>query len=228
MGPTWGPSGTDRAQVGPMLAPWTLLSGIWTECVFLVVNCMDVNIAIERFYQSHYVCDPSQWYYMSDEVARMSDKWTVGSKAGWGLKKNQSTISLTFCKGNKLVIPGFPLQSASNAKNVSRSWLLTKHEITLIIYCQQLIQKRLILIHHPYHYLQWKESPVRWIFIILCYRNFQRFILLANIGPVISGSVLRDITWPSGQQGTTGRCHTSQSSNTPTGAPSCFTSLGQH
>ena len=28
MGPTWGPSGADRSQVGPMLAPWTLLSGL--------------------------------------------------------------------------------------------------------------------------------------------------------------------------------------------------------
>ena len=28
MGPTWGPSGTDRTQVGPMLAPGTLLSGL--------------------------------------------------------------------------------------------------------------------------------------------------------------------------------------------------------
>ena len=27
MGPTWGPSGADRTQVSPMLAPWTLLSG---------------------------------------------------------------------------------------------------------------------------------------------------------------------------------------------------------
>ena len=27
MVPTWGPSGADRAQVGPMLAPWTLPSG---------------------------------------------------------------------------------------------------------------------------------------------------------------------------------------------------------
>ena len=27
MGPTWGPSGADRTQVCPMLAPWTLLSG---------------------------------------------------------------------------------------------------------------------------------------------------------------------------------------------------------
>ena len=28
MGPTWGPSGADRTQVGPMLAPGTLLSGL--------------------------------------------------------------------------------------------------------------------------------------------------------------------------------------------------------
>ena len=27
MGPTWGPHGTNRTQAGPMLAPWTLLSG---------------------------------------------------------------------------------------------------------------------------------------------------------------------------------------------------------
>ena len=27
MGPTWGPSGADRTQMGPILAPWILLSG---------------------------------------------------------------------------------------------------------------------------------------------------------------------------------------------------------
>ena len=30
MGPTWGPPGSCRPQMGPMLVPWTLLSGI--EC----------------------------------------------------------------------------------------------------------------------------------------------------------------------------------------------------
>ena len=30
MGPAWGPYGADRTQVGPMLAPLTLLSGMWT------------------------------------------------------------------------------------------------------------------------------------------------------------------------------------------------------
>ena len=40
MGPTWGPSGADRTQVGPMLSPWSLLSGMlynkthpyWGKC----------------------------------------------------------------------------------------------------------------------------------------------------------------------------------------------------
>ena len=34
MGPTWGPPGSCRPQVGPMLAPWTLLSGLfsWWAC----------------------------------------------------------------------------------------------------------------------------------------------------------------------------------------------------
>ena len=32
MGPTWGPTGADRTQVGSMLAPWTFLS--WMPFVF--------------------------------------------------------------------------------------------------------------------------------------------------------------------------------------------------
>ena len=32
MGPTWGPSGADRTQVGSIMAPWTLLFGKDTLC----------------------------------------------------------------------------------------------------------------------------------------------------------------------------------------------------
>ena len=39
VGPTWGPSRADRTQVGPMLAPWTLLSGyVSTFCPVCAVN----------------------------------------------------------------------------------------------------------------------------------------------------------------------------------------------
>ena len=44
MGPTWGPSGADRTQVGPMLVPWTLLSGKLTYC----------NVRCE--YHHHWTC----------------------------------------------------------------------------------------------------------------------------------------------------------------------------
>ena len=37
MGPTWGPSGADRTQVGPMLAPWTLLSVLLSTVIH--INC---------------------------------------------------------------------------------------------------------------------------------------------------------------------------------------------
>ena len=48
MGPMWGPPGADRTQVGPMLAPWTLLSGYvipwWLSHLPLVPHiCASVN-----------------------------------------------------------------------------------------------------------------------------------------------------------------------------------------
>ena len=41
MGPTWGPRGTCRPQVGPMLAPWPLLSGTLLEIDLVIVDITD-------------------------------------------------------------------------------------------------------------------------------------------------------------------------------------------
>ena len=46
MGPTWGPSGTDRAQVGPMLAPWTLLNGISTYVHTVTVKSYERGLCV--------------------------------------------------------------------------------------------------------------------------------------------------------------------------------------
>ena len=50
MGPTWDPPGADRTQVGPMLAPSTLLSGIisCTNKIFVVLTqrCISSTITI--------------------------------------------------------------------------------------------------------------------------------------------------------------------------------------
>ena len=57
MWPTWGPSGADMIQVGPILAPWTLLSGIvwsfaagyymctlvWTGYCYIGMRCLSID-----------------------------------------------------------------------------------------------------------------------------------------------------------------------------------------
>ena len=53
---TWGPSGADRTQVGPMLAPWTLLPGFILACLYIPVlpNCswigVNIGISFTRFF----------------------------------------------------------------------------------------------------------------------------------------------------------------------------------
>ena len=43
MAPTWGPSGSCRPQMGPMLDPWTLLSGDIFKEIFLIENVWFFN-----------------------------------------------------------------------------------------------------------------------------------------------------------------------------------------
>ena len=45
MGQTWGPPGSCRPQMGPMLAPWTLLSGL-----FICLNIQDGDKSCLTFY----------------------------------------------------------------------------------------------------------------------------------------------------------------------------------
>ena len=59
MGPTWGPHGADRTQVGPMLVTSTLSSGIWfrwpsAECMTVVTRvreqCSYCSLALNHRY----------------------------------------------------------------------------------------------------------------------------------------------------------------------------------
>ena len=58
MGPTWGPSRADRTQVGPMLAPWNLQSGMYfsfsTKTWVELWSCRHFVDTSERLRQSIY------------------------------------------------------------------------------------------------------------------------------------------------------------------------------
>ena len=62
MGPTWGPPGSCRPQMGPMLAPWTLLSGLeYIHAVFVILfhandltcDLSNGNCYLQNFKKSH-------------------------------------------------------------------------------------------------------------------------------------------------------------------------------
>ena len=72
MGPTWGPSGADRTQLGPMLAPWTLLSGMTNNSnlhnvgLFRLNNWMLSLISFTSHNCSWMICiDPFRKGYLS-------------------------------------------------------------------------------------------------------------------------------------------------------------------
>ena len=47
MGPTWGPSGADRTQVGPMLATWTLISGLLLPSYYVAMTSHFAAISLD-------------------------------------------------------------------------------------------------------------------------------------------------------------------------------------
>ena len=58
MGPTWGPPGSCRPQMGPMLAPWTLLSRstsheLCTQCWFALLCCGYIIVCTKFMWLNH-------------------------------------------------------------------------------------------------------------------------------------------------------------------------------
>ena len=64
MGPTWGPSGDARTQVGPILAPRTFLSGVIWPALFVTgctESCHFENSWCNHWRKCHEILFPFQW-----------------------------------------------------------------------------------------------------------------------------------------------------------------------
>ena len=60
MGPTWGAPGADRTPVGPMLAPWTLLSGSFLALVYEGFSSWDGSLGK---YNECYKASALDWWW---------------------------------------------------------------------------------------------------------------------------------------------------------------------
>ena len=96
IGPIWGPSGSCRPQMGPTLAPRTLLSGVWN--VFPAI--------ISTHYRSEY------WVH----CLRMNDRGINGywilRNTWWRHQMETFSASLAICAGNSPVTGEFRVQRA--------------------------------------------------------------------------------------------------------------------
>ena len=93
MGPTWGPSGSCRPQMGPMLAPWTLLSGLalWHSCCGVTYLCPDFLQPVIQGDSRHL-----PW----EDVASSKDQihhGQLGNKGSWRLTgTGKGNITFTY------------------------------------------------------------------------------------------------------------------------------------
>ena len=111
IGPTWGPSWADRTQMGPMLAPWTLLSGVFFINNFCLIIHANKGVSL-------------QWYHK--ELDGISSQQRLHCLFNcWFRSRSKKTAKLYvtgFCEGNSPVTGEFPTQQASNVENVSIWW----------------------------------------------------------------------------------------------------------
>ena len=135
MGPTWGPPGSCRPQMGPMLTPWTLLSGsssllIWDVfCEFKPYT--SYNAVIDVWYSV-------TWYIGGGHIKNRTLQWRHNGRDGVSnhqphdcllnclfrhrAKKTLKLRVTSLYAGNSPVTGEHPAQMASNAENVSIWW----------------------------------------------------------------------------------------------------------
>ena len=95
MGPTWGPPGSCRPQMGPMLVPWTLLSGVLTYHPSFK-NSNDNKPFSAIIFRFHY-----NDITMGTIESQITSLTTVYSTvySGANQRKHQSSTSLAFVRG---------------------------------------------------------------------------------------------------------------------------------
>ena len=100
MGPTWGPPGSCRPQMGPMLATWTLLSGC--KLIYHHILRWSFDLVHHRYFW-YKSCNANINIHYS-EVIWIS--WCCKSPAIWLFVQQhrnvQSSASLALCDGNSL------------------------------------------------------------------------------------------------------------------------------
>ena len=126
MWPTWGPPGSCRPQVCPMLAPWALPlrndfysmeqetpNCVVTRCVYYVIRFMRQFIG-----RLNHFCD----VIIASQITSLTIVYSMVYSDADRSKKISKLRVTGLCAGNSPGTDEFPAQMASYAENVSIWW----------------------------------------------------------------------------------------------------------
>ena len=128
MGPTWGPTGDDRTQVGPMLAPWTLLSRYGNFAKIIISACclnykmnksvtpFDIEMSPHHYEKSHcgdmttifthnvhsYTCKMASLYWSLSLISQSHD---TGLYHSYHKRQHDSQLALWASKARGTAVP---------------------------------------------------------------------------------------------------------------------------
>ena len=122
---TWGPPGSCRPQMGPMLAPWTLLSGVfcstekWSNRLMMLSPANDTNLHVHIYIR---VTSHDHWNISSHRSLDFLLKSVYRVTA----KKTETREAMRdvtgIYAGNLPVTSGFSTRRPNNKESVSMSW----------------------------------------------------------------------------------------------------------
>ena len=127
IGPTWGPSRADRTQVGPMLAPWTLLSGKepghhqpWCG-PHKIVPPQHQKLLTVASHEHHNISNRCQLNCLFNYFSRLTTKKKIKALHQWPIE------------GNPPVFQGIPSQRANNVESFLWHDKITQNNVYLIL-----------------------------------------------------------------------------------------------
>ena len=121
MGPTWGPPGSWRPWMGPMLTPCTLLSWIW-------LHPSTCRHGFDEYQSTHGTSSksvhPLPWCHNGcDGVSNhLPHDYLLNCYSRRRLKKTSKLRATGLCAGNSAMTGEFPVQGQVTRKNVSIWW----------------------------------------------------------------------------------------------------------
>ena len=152
MGPTCGPSGADRAQVGPMLAPWTLLSGDISQSP---LPSFWRNIKIYLYFLSHLEADIS---YIICDMAAVDTK-------------SQGTVQGMNEHGIALATVNISAWSANESSKFVRTQMLKYRENSELAWYARTAQIKRPFAHYSGN-ISSRQFQVEWFHVIVLF-NFE-------------------------------------------------------